>query len=59
MSRQLTERGEAFLVRCLPRPRAWWLAGRGEAFLLVLPPFTPVPTLVREIIILFEIYVFQ
>ena len=27
VSRQLTERGEACLVRRLPRPRARWLAG--------------------------------
>ena len=32
MSRQLAKRGEACLVRRLPRPRARWLAGRGEAY---------------------------
>ena len=32
VSRQLAERGEACLVRPLPRPRARWLAGRGENF---------------------------
>ena len=27
VSLQLAEQGEAFLVRRLPRPRVWWLAG--------------------------------
>ena len=58
MSHQLVERGEACLVRHLPRPRARWLAGRGEACSslaharggsqdeeknLLLPLFTPRP----------------
>ena len=32
VSHQLVERGEACLVRPLPRPCARWLAGRGEKF---------------------------
>ena len=39
MSRQLAEREEACLVRRLPRPRAWWIAGRGETCLLVRTPY--------------------
>ena len=82
MSRQLVERGEACLVRPLPRPQARWLAesqdeeklayyayarslahARGgsqdeEKTLLLAPLDIYSPTLVREIIILFEIYVF-
>ena len=80
MSRQLAERGEAFLVRRLPHPRARWLAesrdeeklayyayarslahvrsgSQDEEKILLLPPLLLVPTLVREIIILFRIYV--
>ena len=36
VSRQLIEQGEACLVRRIPRPRAWWFAGRDEACLLVV-----------------------
>ena len=43
MSRQLTERGETCLVQRLPRPRARWLAGWGEAGVL-LYAFTPAPS---------------
>ena len=79
MSHQLAERGEACSVHRLPRPWARWLAGRGEACLLIRLTPTPSPTravarrtrrkfyyslrlllvpttLVREIIILFGIY---
>ena len=85
MSRQLTERGEACLVHCPPRPQARWLTesqdeeklayygyacsltharrgSRDEEKILLLPLLDVyillVPNLVREIIILFEIYVF-
>ena len=43
VSRQLAKRGEACLVRRLPRPRARGLAGRGEACLLRLT-HAPSPT---------------
>ena len=81
MSRQLTEQGEASLVRRIPHPWVRWLVesqdeeklayyayarslahtrggSQDEEKILLLPPLLLVHTLVREIIILFEIYVF-
>ena len=47
VSRQLTERGEACLVRRLPHPCARWLAGRGENFTTPFVYFSSLPWLER------------
>ena len=59
VAHRVAGRGEACLLRLrpLPHPRARWLAGRGEHF--TTPSVLLVPTLVREIIILFGIYVLR